>query len=208
MVRETDGMTDGPDDSAATDPVVVSVAAYSAAADSYETIHGPKMADQVGRFAGSLIAPATVLDAGCGPGRDLARFVTLGHHPQGIDLNPTFVAKAGLIAPTIEADLRSVGKHFASESFDGIWACASLVHLAQHEVVDVLGQFARLLRPQGHLYVATKASGTTGWFDELDGRRWYTVWDGNDLTDRITAAGFTVDEVDHGPFVEVWARRT
>ncbi|MGK5638356.1 class I SAM-dependent methyltransferase [Streptomyces sp. URMC 126] len=190
------------------DPVAASVAVYSDHADAYAAVHAPKMADRVERFAGSLPAPSLILDAGCGPGRDLARFREYGHVARGVDLNPVFVAMAGAHAPTSQCDLREVGSRFPAGTFDGIWSAASLVHLATDDVVDVLRQFAALLRPGGRLYVALKATGKTGWLDEPDGRRWYTVWDPDEFAATVAGAGFTVDGVDRGPYVEVWASRT
>jgi SAM-dependent methyltransferase len=40
--------------------------------------------------------------------------------------------------------------------FDGIWACASLLHVPHAEKVDVLHRFARALKPNGILYVSLK----------------------------------------------------
>jgi SAM-dependent methyltransferase len=190
------------------DPVAESVAVYSDHADDYAATHAGKMSDRVGRFADSMPAPSLILDAGCGPGRDLARFRTHGHVARGVDLNPVFVSMAGAHAPTSQCDLREVGDRFPAGTFDGIWASASLVHLDESDAVDVLGQFARLLRPGGKLYVCLKATGRTGWLDESDGRRWYTVWDAETFADAVTHAGFTIDQVDKGPYCEVWATRS
>jgi SAM-dependent methyltransferase len=197
-----------PDPTDPTDPVVASVAAYTAHVDDYIATHGPKMVDPVQRFASSLPVPARILDAGCGPGRDLARFTAYGHHAHGVDLNAAFVARANASAPTTQGDLRDIGTLFPAGTFDGIWACASLVHLTGPETEGVLRQFARLLRPGGRLYACVKAVGVTGWLDEPDGRRWYTVWEPAAFVAAIAGAGFVVDRVDHGPFTEVWATST
>jgi SAM-dependent methyltransferase len=154
-----------------------------------------------------LPVPSLILDAGCGPGRDLARFVAHGHQARGADLNPAFVDMANANAPTVRCDLRQLGNHFAPAAFDGIWASASLVHLLEPDARAVFGQFARLLRPGGKLFACVKRVGETGWLDEPDGRRWYTVWDADEFADAISGAGFTVDEVSPGLFVEVWATR-
>ncbi|WP_180990231.1 class I SAM-dependent methyltransferase [Streptomyces noursei] len=166
------------------------------------------MADRVERFAVSLPAPSLILDAGCGPGRDLARFRKYGHVVRGVDLNPVFVAMANAHAPTSQCDLREVGMRFPAGTFDGIWASASLVHLDRVDAVDVLGQFAELLRPGGRIYACLKATGRTGWLDEPDGRRWYTVWDPDEFAAVVARTGFVVDGVDRGPYVEVWATRS
>jgi hypothetical protein len=74
--------------------------------------------------------------------------------------------------------------------------------------VDVLGQFARLLRPGGKLYVCVKTIGDTGWLNEPDGRRWYTLWDAEMFAGTVTRAGFALDRVDQDVFVEVGATRS
>jgi SAM-dependent methyltransferase len=191
-----------------TDPAARSVAVYTGHAADYEAAHGAKMADRVERFAAWLPVPSLILDAGCGPGRDLARFAAHGHVPRGIDLNPAFVTMANAHAPTTEGDLREIGNRYPAGMFDGIWASASLVHLLREEAVVVLEQFARLLRRGGRLYVCLKSEGRTGWLDEPDGTRWYTVWDPEDFARAVAGAGFTVERVDRGVFVEVWATRT
>lgn len=189
------------------DPVAASVAVYTASADAYEATYASRHGAIVDRFAASLAAGSLVLDAGCGPGRDLARFAAHGHVARGFDLNPAFVAKARRHAPTTLGDLRTIAAHYPAGSFDGVWASASLVHLPADDAADVLAQFATLLRPGGRLFVSVRSTGETGWLDEPDGRRWYSVWTADAVTVAVAAAGFTVDDVDPGPYTELWACR-
>ena len=189
------------------DPVQRSVAAYSAYADEYEAAYASKFADIVARFAASLPTPSLILDVGCGPGRDLERFIMHGHVARGVELNPEFLARARRHAPTTQCDLRNVAGCYPSEFFDGIWASASLVHLPASDMFDVLSQLGTLLRPEGKLFVSVMSSGRTGWLDEPDGRRWYTVWAADALAHAITDAGFTVDDINPGLYTELWATR-
>lgn len=189
------------------DPVAVSVAAYSDHADEYERCHALKMLDRVERFAGSLPVPSLILDAGCGPGRDLARFASLGHVPRGVELNPVFAARASGYAPTWQADLRELTRLFPPGLFDGIWSSASLVHLPEREAIRVRSQFAVLLRRGGRLYACVNTVGQTGWLNEPDGQRWYQIWDGGAFAASVRSVGLRVDQVDQGRFVEVWASR-
>ena len=189
------------------DPVLASVAAYSATVDEYEAAHASKLADIVARFAASLRAPSLILDVGCGPGRDLERFTAHGHVARGLELNPEFVVRARRHAPTTQCDVRDVADHYPSEFFDGIWAAASLVHLPTADMHDVLAQLGRLLRPGGKLFVSVRSTGETGWLDEPDGRRWYMVWAADALAAAVTAAGFGVDAVTRGLYTELWATR-
>ena len=189
------------------DVVIASVAAYRAGAEAYEAAYADRYGGIVGRFAASLPTPSRLLDAGCGPGRDLARFVAHGHEAHGIDLTPEFVARARRHAPTVLGDLRQVSSHFAAGSFDGVWASASLVHLPAAEAADVLAQFATLLRPGGQLFVSVRSTGETGWLDEPDGPRWYQVWTAGALEAAVVRGGFTIDDVTPGPYTELWATR-
>jgi SAM-dependent methyltransferase len=189
------------------DPVLESVAAYSEDADGYAAMYASKRLDQAMRFAASLPTSSRILDAGCGPGRDLARFVAQGHLPYGVDLNATFVAKANTYAPSSLVDLREVERHFDARSFDGVWADAALVHLNEAETAAVIRQFARLLREGGKLYASVRCIGETGWLNEPDGRRWYQVWDPSQFADVVSSAGFNVDQIVPGPYMEFWSTR-
>lgn len=119
-----------------------------------------------------------------------------------------FVAKAAGHAPTWLADLRHLTALFPPGLFDGVWASASLVHLAKEDATSVLSQFATLLRRGGRLYACVNTEAQTGWWNEPDGRRWYQIWDHDDFAVAVARAGFRVDEVDRGAFVEVWASRS
>ena len=71
----------------------------------------------------------------------------------------------------------------------------------------MFGQFGTLLRAGGRLFVSVMSSGETGWLDEHDGRRWYTVWAPDELAHAVTQAGFAVDDIAPGPYTELWATR-
>jgi SAM-dependent methyltransferase len=193
-----------PDDN---DPVLRSVAAYSKQPESYATKYATRMLDRPRRFAASLPESSSILDLGCGPGRDLRIFAECGHRPVGLELNPDFVAMARQVGDVVEGDIRRVSAFFEPTTFDGVWAQASLVHLSPEETQRVLTEVYRLLIRGGRFYACVGANGHTGWLDEADGRRWYTVWEGDSFADAVTAAGFEVTDIVHGPYIEVWAER-
>lgn len=170
-------------------------------------MHAPKMLEQVERFVEPLHANARILDAGCGPGRDLERFVANGHRPIGIDLTSEFVAMALEFAPMIEGDLREPQTFFEESSFDAIWASASLVHLDDAETLAVLQSFHMLLRTGGQLYACVMSTGQTGWLEESAGLRWYRAWPDQEFAEVVEHAGFVLNDVIKGPYVEVGATR-
>jgi SAM-dependent methyltransferase len=137
----------------------LTLASYEADAKAYQqaTAHRAREADHALFFRYLALAfPTTaaydLLDVGCGPGRDLARFRALGHRAVGLDGCPSFVAmaraaSAGLV---LHQDLRRL--RLVPSSFDGIFASASLFHLPQTALPTTLESLARALRPRGVLF--------------------------------------------------------
>lgn len=187
------------------DPVVLSVAAYSAEPVAYERKYANHLLDRPTRFASLLSPGSQILDLGCGPGRDIRIFSEAGHNPIGIDMNPAFIEMARRHGEVIDGDIREISSVFSPLSFDGVWAQASLVHLQRTAVELLLRDLRDLLRPNGHIYACVPATGETGWVDESDGRRWYTTWPDDSFEDAVKSAGFQILDVTRGPYVEVWA---
>ncbi|MBA2395001.1 MAG: class I SAM-dependent methyltransferase [Ktedonobacteraceae bacterium] len=98
-------------------------------------------------FSQRVITGDTVLDAGCGGGRDCKAFAELGFHVIGIDLSVEMLKIARNLAPGCEflqTDLRKIP---LSDNFvDGVWCCASLLHLKRKEVRRALLEFRRVLK--------------------------------------------------------------
>ena len=116
----------------------------------------------------------------------------------GVDLNPHFAA-ASAFGPALVGDLRALP--FADASFDGVWACAALVHLPEADAVGAMAELARVAKPGALVAVSVKCAGTTGWTETAHGRRWSQIWDPGAF-----AAGLRVESVQAGPvFVDVWA---
>lgn len=189
---------------ATVDPVATSVAAYTGHAEAYAARNAGKAADTAARFVNGLTDGARVLDAGCGPGRDLARFAAAGLRPTGVDLSPAFLAMAAAHAEVVPGDLRRLP--FPARSFDAVWACASLVHLDPAGAREALGELCRVSRSGARVYMSVKCAGETGWWDTDCGRRWFQVWSPVSFAELVEDAGLRVRGVEPGPrFVDVWA---
>ena len=192
---------------ASDDPVKASVDAYSADPVGYAQRYKTHRRELPERFLSLLPAASHILDLGCGPGRDLGIFTEAGHNPIGVELNDIFVEMARQHGQVIHGDIRNINDMFSSETFHGVWAQSSFVHLSERETAQVLSVVNSLLRPHGILYTCVPTTGETGWKDEDDGRRWYTVWPNDSFTHAVTAAGFHIIDVAHASFIEVWAQK-
>lgn len=107
------------------------------------------------RFLARIAPGGQVLDAGCGAGRDARAFRDLGFRVTAFDASPALAALAGeyLAQPVRVLRLQDIDW---VRQFDGIWACASLLHVPRIELPAVLDRLARALRPGGVLYASFK----------------------------------------------------
>jgi SAM-dependent methyltransferase len=108
-----------------------------------------------GRFLPMLPDEAAILDAGCGSGRDSLCFARLGLRVTAFDASPSLVSLAArhLGQPVQCLRFQYVNWH---NQFDGIWACASLLHVPAAELPGVMRRLRNALRPRGILYASCK----------------------------------------------------
>lgn len=136
------------------------------------------------------IAPGmSVLDAGCGGGRNLVWFLRSDYEVFGVDENPAAVRQvrslAGQLAPALPPESFQVAGvdalPFPDERFDVV-VCSAVLHFARDEghFDRMLDEMWRVLRPGG-LFFARLAStiGLEGRVQPLGGR-WFLLPDGSE----------------------------
>jgi SAM-dependent methyltransferase len=96
--------------------------------------------------------PFTLLDVGCGPGRDLAAFTAMGHVAIGLEGAEKLAAMARTHSgcEVLEQDLLALD--LPGARFDGIFANAVLFHVPKQEVPRVLRELRAALKPRGVLF--------------------------------------------------------
>ena len=136
--------------------------------------------------------PFTILDFGCGPGRDLKALSALGHTAIGLEGAARFVemARADTGCEVWQQDFLSLD--LPDARFDGVFANASLFHVPSQQLARVLRQLHATLKPGGVLFSSNpRGTNDVGWnrgrygmyHDLASWRRW------------MTNAGFT--ELEH-----------
>lgn len=131
------------------------LAHYEAAARSFEA--GTRGHDVSQNYAALLEAiegpgPFALLDFGCGPGRDLAYFRSLGHEPVGLDGCASFVAmaRAATSCEVLHQDFLELD--LPPARFHGVFANASLFHVPSQALPRVLSALRDTLRERGVLF--------------------------------------------------------
>ena len=107
------------------------------------------------RFIPLLPDGAAVLDAGCGSGRDALAFGKLGYSVTAFDASPALVSLAERHVGQPVHCLRFQDMAW-QDAFDGIWACATLLHVPAAELPGVMQRLRNALKPRGILYASFK----------------------------------------------------
>lgn len=107
------------------------------------------------RFLAGIPPRGYILDAGCGAGRDSLAFIERGYRVHAIDASP---AMARIATETIgqQVEVQHIETLTANDLYDGVWACASLLHLPEAELSEALQRLWCSLRPGGLLYASFK----------------------------------------------------
>jgi len=117
------------------------------------------MSEVHGRFRAVLpdtgAFPARILDAGSGSGRDSLAFRQMGYAVEAFDASPSMVAATRDHAGVPTRQMRF--EEFVWEHpFEGIWACASLLHVARVDLPSAVSRLVDHLSPGGALYLSFK----------------------------------------------------
>lgn len=96
--------------------------------------------------------PFTILDFGCGPGRDLKTCAELGHSAVGLDGAARFAAMARAYSGCEVWQQDFLRLDLPESYFDGVFANAALFHVPSRELPRVLRQLHSTLKPGGVLF--------------------------------------------------------
>lgn len=107
------------------------------------------------RFLELLPPGARILDFGCGSGRDTKYFLKRGFRAEAVDGSEELCRLASEYTG-IQVKKLLFQELDETERYDGIWACASVLHLKRNELPDVIRRICRALRSGGILYVSFK----------------------------------------------------
>jgi SAM-dependent methyltransferase len=134
----------------------------------------------------------TILDFGCGPGRDLKVFSDLGHIAVGLEGAAQFAVMARTHSGCEVSQQDFLKLDLPENHFDGVFANAALFHVPSQELPRVLLELHASLKPRGVLF----SSNPHGHNDEgWNGGRYGAYHDLETWRRYMSAAGFV--ELDH-----------
>ena len=94
---------------------------------------------------------ASILDAGCGSGRDTLYFAKRGYRVTAFDYSPALVNLATKLTGQEVLNLSFQDLDFSNQ-YDGVWACSSLMHVPMNEMNDALSNISKSMKVDGIFY--------------------------------------------------------
>jgi ubiquinone/menaquinone biosynthesis C-methylase UbiE len=181
------------------DPISGTMATYDEIAVDYAERWQERgiLRKHIDRFATLLSPGSVVCDIGCGPGFDTAVFQDRGFNAIGLDYSWGMMQAGrsahGMTHSFVQVDMRDLP--LGKTAVDGLWLCASLLHLPRKDVAPALQNFARVLKPGGILYLSVKMGEDARWMpnpykDDL--LRYFTYWQPETLDPLLIQAGFQI----------------
>ena len=131
--------------------------------------------------------PYAILDLGCGPGRDLHYFKSLGHEAIGLEGSKELVEMARRYSGCEVLHQDFMALELPEGRFDGVFANASLFHVPSQELPRVLRELHTCLKPDGVLFSSNPRGNNEEGFS---GDRYSCFFDFDTWRDHVTVAGF------------------
>lgn len=106
-------------------------------------------------FVSQVQEGGRILDVGCGSGRDSKAFLQMGFEVDAIDASIEMVRLANSYTG-LNVKHQTFELFNEVNAYDGIWACASLLHVSERQLDQVLKRFSDALKPKGVWYMSFK----------------------------------------------------
>ena len=132
------------------------IAYYNLNADNFvENTQNADMHLAQERFLQRLRRNASILDFGCGSGRDTRFFLEKGYHVTATDGSAEICRLASAFTG-IEVKQMLFQELDETNIYDGIWACSSILHLPKNELLSVMRKMCAALKDAGIIYTSFK----------------------------------------------------
>jgi SAM-dependent methyltransferase len=132
--------------------------------------------------------PYSILDLGCGPGRDLHFFRSLGHNVTGLEGSKEFVAMARAYSGCEVLHQDFLEMDLPKGMFDGVFANASLFHVPSQELPRILVELLAAMKPRGVLFSSNPRGDN---MEGMNGDRYGCFFDLDNWRTYMRAAEFT-----------------
>ena len=169
------------------------------AVEYYKLVSEFKLLPEITEFIKIVRKNGKILDLGCGPGHHSKYFSNLGFDVIGIDLSLEMIkiAKRESIKSVFQV-MDILDLNFEKDTFNGIWASASLLHVPKSKIKFVLKKLKEILIENGILYISLKqGEGSEIFIDNRYGgvEKHYVYYYPEEIEKLLKNVGFNIIEI-------------
>lgn len=193
---------------------------YEQFADEYEEkTLGLQRIGWMEKFRDLLPSNSHILDLGCAFCRDSETYDKWGFKVTGLDFSKKMIEKAKKRVPNASFIVQDMLKiKFDDESFDGVWAMSSLLHITKKNIPKVLVHLNQLLRPDGIIFIGTYLGEGEGFVEDerYEGAgKYYSFFSEEEIKELLNESNFEIidfiprkkDDYERNDVVELIARK-
>jgi len=190
---------------------------YSKYAKEYAETTFPNLLQyQLTQFTSYLEKGAKIIDVGCGSGKDVDYLTEEGFEVVGIDYSKEMIDEAKERVPNGNFVVQDMAKlEFDDKTFDGVWCCASILHIPKENVFDILKGFNRVLKPEGVMYLAViegEGERMVEFPQSKNMPRFFAFYKQREIEELLEGAGFKIltaytEEDDNHTWINVFCKK-
>ena len=148
------------------------------------------ISEQYDRFLKYIPSGGKLLDFGCGSGRDTKAFLQKGYSVDAVDGSSELCMLASIHCG-IPVKCMDFNELSDIEKYDGIWACASLLHISKEELPNILSKMRNALAHSGVIYASFKLGDFEG---NRNGRYFFDV--NSVIFDEVVSGVIGLEKID------------
>tara|TARA_R110001606_G_scaffold398569_1_gene577940 strand:+ start:3283 stop:3900 length:618 start_codon:yes stop_codon:yes gene_type:complete len=199
----------------------ITINSYNKTAEEYyKIVSSFELLPELEIFINRVIKDGKILDLGCGPGHHSRVFLENGFTVAGIDLSTEMIAIAKKEVAGVNFQVMDIlDLKFEKESFDGIWASASLLHIPKKNLKSVLKKLKNIMVKGGILYISLKKGvGSEILKDNRYGGvdKYYVYYQQEEIAEILKSVGFEIiekeqkirrDYYDTNPWIHLFCKK-
>ena len=174
----------------------------------HELEHKPKDRELLDHLVAEVKSLGLICDMGCGPG-EVARYLKdHGADVLGVDISPRMIEQAQRLSPDIvfrQGDMMCLD--VADDTWGGIAAFYSIIHISRNKVVEALQELRRVLKPGGSLLLAIHLGSETLHVDDMWDKKVsmdFMFFTREEMKGYLSAADFVIEDViEREPYPDV-----
>lgn len=170
------------------------------ASEYYRVVSKFELLPEIKKFSKKVIKNGRILDLGCGPGHHSKYFSTHNFKVTGIDLSSEMIKLAKSEFAGLDFRVMDIlDLDFAENSFDGVWASASLLHVNKNQLELILIKIKEILINDGILYISLKEGKGSELFNDIrygGVEKFYVYYKFQEIKNILYSVGLDILEIE------------